>query len=204
MGRSLWTRSQQGLQSRPCLKKVRTKPNKAKDKQRQRSVEWDPELSWGGNLFWKITACYPTCWPLRQEKEKLDAMLTALLSLNLLLGQEQVHQLPKNLRIINWKIFIKHLGGPCHKLGIPGRRLSGSPEPKEKLPEEMDSEEMVSSEKRHGCEWVGTGHGSLLTGGKSMRHAKDLLQGGPVLQNVAAIKSNTESFRWTQHLNSPF
>lgn len=124
----------------------------------------DPELSWGGNLFWKITACYPTCWPLRQRKEKLDAMLTALLSLNLLLGQEQFHQLPRNSRIINWKIFIKHLGGTCHKLGIPGRRLSGSLEPKSKLPEEMDSEETVSSEKRHGCEGVGTGHGSLLTG----------------------------------------
>lgn len=35
---------------------------------------------------------------------------------------------PRNSRIINWKIFIKHLGGTCHKLGIPGRWLSGSPE----------------------------------------------------------------------------
>lgn len=43
-------------------------------------------------------------------------------------------------------------------------------------------------------EW-GLGTAAFSLDSRSMRHAKDVLPGGPVLQNAAAIKSNSESFR---------
>lgn len=128
MGRSLWARSQQGLQRRPCLKKIRTKPNKAKDKTKTEKCEMRPRAFLRRKPVLEDHSMLPNMLAPQAGKRKTGCNVNCFTVTESVTRTRAISSAPRNSRIINWKIFIKHLGGTCHKLGIPGRRLSGSPE----------------------------------------------------------------------------
>lgn len=77
-------------------KKIRTKPNKAKDKTKTGKCEMRPRGFLKRKPVLEDHSMLPNMLAPQAEKRKTGCNLTALLSLNLLLGQEQFHHLPRN------------------------------------------------------------------------------------------------------------